>query len=100
MQCAMCIRLLTPTVTAGHFGGYFLSTRRGPQVVPPHPATLKINVAGWPGGPGGDPGGPISAPPGPPRTPKNEEIGYFTVTVAEINPKCACMAWPNIEDEC
>jgi hypothetical protein len=73
--------LFTPTITVRHFGSYFLSTRRGPRVVP-HPATLKNSVAGRPRGPGGAPGGGRFRPHRAPRTTKNKEVGYLAVAVA------------------
>ena len=69
LQSHQSVHLLTPTVTVGHFGSYFLSTRRGPRVVP-HPATFKINVAGRPGGTGGGPGG-ANFPPRASQDPQN-----------------------------
>ncbi len=70
---------LTATVTMIHFGSYFLSTRRGPRVVP-QPATFKLTLRVGRGARGGDGGA------GEPRTTQNQEIRHVTVTVAVICP--------------
>ncbi len=52
----------------------------------PHPASLKINVAGRPEGPGGGGPGRRFRSSRAPRTPQNEEIGYVAVIVPEMSP--------------
>ena len=63
----LCV-FLGPEVTANHFGSHFPGSRRGPRVVS-HTATLKVNVAGRPGG-RRRPRGADFGPPAPPRPPK------------------------------
>ncbi len=69
---SMSLHLNPATLTVSHFGSHVLSVSKGPQVVP-HLATLKVNVAGHPGGREGATGGPIAAsrPPGPPKVQKS-----------------------------